>query len=102
MDNGDLRDNAWGMGKRDGELSDEIIRLAEAVGEKARSPEQHRLLRFSNSLLERAYLRAEHRLNRTYYVASMCMVTLVVASFFWTDRWLLPPEMLHPFRVAMI
>jgi signal transduction histidine kinase len=102
MDHGDLKDSAWGTGKRDGELSDEIIRLAEAAGEKARSPDQHRPLRFSNSLLERAYLRAEHRLNRTYYVASMCMVTLVVASFFWTDPWLLAPEMLHPFRVARV
>ncbi len=100
MDNGDLRDDSWGREKRDGEWADDIIRLAEAAGETTRWPERHGLFRFSNPILERAYLRAEHRRNRTYYVASMSMVTLVVASFFWTDPWLLAPEMLHPFGVA--
>ncbi len=65
-------------------------------------PAQSWLLGFRDSQIERAYLDAEHRRNQRYYATTLSIVTLLVASFIWTDPWLLPPDALPIFRMARI
>jgi signal transduction histidine kinase len=86
----------------DEEPSASILKWASASGASAQMPAKGWLLGFQDPLIERAYLGAEHRRNRRYYAISLSIVTLLVASFIWTDPWLLPPEALPSFRAARI
>jgi signal transduction histidine kinase len=84
------------------DLSATILNWASTSDSSAPMPAQDWLLGFQNPQIERAYLDAEHRRNRTYYAVTLSIVTLLVASFIWTDPWLLPLDALSIFRVARI
>jgi signal transduction histidine kinase len=86
----------------DQELATEILKWAPASGQSARMPAQGWLLGFQDARIERIYLDSEHRRNRKYYALSLSIVTLLVASFIWTDPWLLPAAAISTFRIARI
>lgn len=85
-------------------LSAEILGWAEGseASASARLPPQGKMLGFQEPLLERAYLRAEHRRGRKYFAISISIICLLVASFLWLDQWLLPPDLRAIVRTARI
>jgi signal transduction histidine kinase len=94
------RHNRWS--ESDHDLAAATLKWASTAGASAPLPAQRPLLGFRDPQIERAYLDTEHRRNRKYYAVCMSIVTIIVASFIWTDPWLLPPDAIHTFRMARI
>ena len=94
--------NAASRRTSDDPIPSEILNWAETSESHTRVPPQGKLLGFRDPLLERAYLRAEHRRGRRYFAISMSVLTLFVASLLWLDPWLLPPERIALFREVRI
>lgn len=84
----------------DPEPSAAILKWASTPGPSAPMPPQSPLLGFRDPLIERAYLDAVYRRNRKYYAVSLLVMTLLIASFIWTDPWLLPPAARSTFKAA--
>src|SRR5215469_10405055 len=80
------------------------------MGASSHKPESSRttaapegwLLGFRDPRLENAYLQAEHERGRRYFATTLSIVTVLIASFLWTDPLLLPPRVLPLFHAARL